>query len=194
MVRVSHLIIRRCSTTLSHVLRLLDSFQDVRHAYIVSELLGMSLLDFLHSNHNVPFPRSHLQSFSKQLLSSTKCERSPRFPDLNSQDQSRPSQSECHTHRSQAGKYTVGRRRLQNGSSLSCTSLTTLDLSIYKLLQGSSAETRVLKSTRIRLIDFSSAVDGDRVHSGVSTTRHYRAPETVLGPFSRTVLTTYSFL
>ena len=40
---------------------------------------------------------------------------------------------------------------------------------------------RVVKSTDVRLIDFGSATFDDEHHSTVVSTRHYRAPEVILG-------------
>lgn len=42
---------------------------------------------------------------------------------------------------------------------------------------------RILHSTDIRLIDFGSATFEDEYHSTVVSTRHYRAPEIILGTF-----------
>ena len=39
----------------------------------------------------------------------------------------------------------------------------------------------MVKSTDIRLIDFGSATFDDEHHSTVVSTRHYRAPEVILG-------------
>lgn len=40
---------------------------------------------------------------------------------------------------------------------------------------------RILDSTEIRLIDFGSATFEEEYHSTVVSTRHYRAPEIILG-------------
>ena len=40
---------------------------------------------------------------------------------------------------------------------------------------------RVLRNADIRLIDFGSATFNDEYHSGIVSTRHYRAPEVILG-------------
>jgi dual-specificity kinase len=39
----------------------------------------------------------------------------------------------------------------------------------------------MLSSTDIRLIDFGSAIFEEEYHSTVVSTRHYRAPEIILG-------------
>ncbi|KAJ2686866.1 serine threonine protein kinase CMGC group, partial [Coemansia spiralis] len=43
-----------------------------------------------------------------------------------------------------------------------------------------SVKTRMLRSTKIRLIDFGSATFNNEYHSQVVSTRHYRAPEIIL--------------
>lgn len=44
-----------------------------------------------------------------------------------------------------------------------------------------ASQRRVLLNTEIRLIDFGSATFQDEYHSSVVSTRHYRAPEIILG-------------
>jgi dual-specificity kinase len=44
-----------------------------------------------------------------------------------------------------------------------------------------AAQRKVLLDTEIRLIDFGSATFQDEYHSSVVSTRHYRAPEIILG-------------
>lgn len=46
-----------------------------------------------------------------------------------------------------------------------------------------SRSKRILESTDIRLIDFGSATFETEYHSTVVSTRHYRAPEIILGAF-----------
>ncbi|KAG0165840.1 dual specificity protein kinase kns1 [Apophysomyces sp. BC1034] len=46
---------------------------------------------------------------------------------------------------------------------------------------GSHTKTRLLQNTDIRLIDFGSATFEQDYHSSVVSTRHYRAPEIILG-------------
>jgi CDC-like kinase len=42
-------------------------------------------------------------------------------------------------------------------------------------------DVRIVKNSEIRLIDFGSATFDDEHHSTVVSTRHYRAPEVILG-------------
>ena len=39
----------------------------------MTELLGMSVFDFLKGNSFIPFPGGHVQAFAKQLLESVAC-------------------------------------------------------------------------------------------------------------------------
>lgn len=47
---------------------------------------------------------------------------------------------------------------------------------------------RILDYTDIRLIDFGSATFEEEYHSSVVSTRHYRAPEIILGEFGESNL------
>lgn len=53
------------------------------------------------------------------------------------------------------------------------------DKTVKKVMQ--TVEIEIPKDTRIRLIDFGSALYGDRQHTHLVQTRHYRAPEVILG-------------
>ena len=59
-------MIRKC-------IHLQDCFDYRNHICIVTELLGMSVFDFLKGNNFVPFPPAHVQHFAKQLLESVAC-------------------------------------------------------------------------------------------------------------------------
>ena len=54
-------------------IHLRDCFDFRNHICIVTDLLGMSVFDFLKSNSFVPFPSSQIQSFARQLLTSVAC-------------------------------------------------------------------------------------------------------------------------
>lgn len=62
------------------------------------------------------------------------------------------------------------------------------DIYINKPLQRNAPlkPKRILESTDIRLIDFGSATFEQEYHSSVVSTRHYRAPEIILGKSSGT--------
>lgn len=54
-------------------IHLIETFDHRNHVCIVTELLGMCVYDFLKENDFHPFPRSHIQQFARQLLSSVAC-------------------------------------------------------------------------------------------------------------------------
>lgn len=129
------------------------------HICIVMDLLGQSVFDFLKGNNFVPFPNSHIQSFARQLFTSVAF-----LHDLNliHTDLKPENILLCS---SQYQTFTYNR-------SIPSASTTT---------QRSSSTRRVLLDTEIRLIDFGSATFQDEYHSSVVSTRHYRAPEIILG-------------
>ena len=48
-------------------------------------------------------------------------------------------------------------------------------------IQRGQRSKKILKNSEIRLIDFGSATFNDEYHSNLVSTRHYRAPEIILG-------------
>ncbi|KAI5465447.1 kinase-like domain-containing protein [Mariannaea sp. PMI_226] len=140
-------------------IHLRDCFDYRGHICIVMDLLDQSVFDFLKSNGFVPFPNSQIQSFARQLFTSVAF-----LHDLNL----------IHTD-------------LKPENILLCNS--TYQTFTYNRKIPSSSTTinrqatqrRVLLDTEIRLIDFGSATFQDEYHSSVVSTRHYRAPEIILG-------------
>jgi len=53
---------------------------------------------------------------------------------------------------------------------------------------------KMIKDTEVRLIDFGSATFDDEHHSTVVSTRHYRAPEVILGKIFLSFTFTYIFI
>ncbi|KDQ53202.1 hypothetical protein JAAARDRAFT_137486 [Jaapia argillacea MUCL 33604] len=134
-------------------IHLLHWFDHRNHICIVSELFGMCIYDFLKENDFAPFPRHHIQSFARQLLGSVAF------------------LHELHLIHTDLKPENI-----------------LLVLNDYKTVQvpipgkRTAARTkRILNSTDIRLIDFGSATFEEEYHSTVVSTRHYRAPEIILG-------------
>ncbi|KAI0543220.1 kinase-like domain-containing protein [Xylaria digitata] len=140
-------------------IHLRDCFDFRGHICIVMDLLGSSVFDFLKSNNFVPFPNSQIQSFARQLLTSVAF-----LHDLNL----------IHTD-------------LKPENILLCDSAYqtfTYNRRIPSSTNGTNRQAtqrKVLLDTEIRLIDFGSATFDDEYHSSVVSTRHYRAPEIILG-------------
>ncbi|KAK7454475.1 serine threonine protein kinase CMGC group [Stygiomarasmius scandens] len=135
-------------------IHLLNWFDHRNHICLVSELFGMCVYDFLKENDFAPFPRQQIQSFARQLLGSV-----------------------AFLHR----------------ESLIHTDLKPENILLvhndYKVVHvpvpgkrnATPRTKRILQSTDIRLIDFGSATFEKEYHSQVVSTRHYRAPEIILG-------------
>lgn len=140
-------------------IQLRDCFDWRGHICIVTPLLGLSVFDFLKSGGFVPFPGSHIQAFALQLL------RSIAFlHDLNLiHTDLKPENILLLNHNYQTFTYN---RNIPSSSTLNARS---------------AKFRRVLLSPQINLIDFGSATFDDEYHSSVVSTRHYRAPEIILG-------------
>ncbi|KAK7205418.1 dual specificity tyrosine-phosphorylation-regulated kinase 3 [Myxozyma melibiosi] len=130
-------------------IHLRDCFDYRNHICIVTDLLSISVFDFLKSNEFAPFPSSHIQKFAKQLLTSVAF-----LHELNL----------IHTD-------------------LKPENILLVDNSYHSVPYGKSGTEfrKVLNNTDIHLIDFGSATFQDEYHSSVVSTRHYRAPEIILG-------------
>ncbi|KAH9945287.1 CMGC/CLK protein kinase [Epithele typhae] len=135
-------------------IHLLAWFDHRNHICLVSELLGMCVYDFLKENDFAPFPRQHIQAFARQLLGSVAF------------------LHELHLIHTDLKPENI---LLVNNSSDAIEIPSSSKRSAPKRVK------RILQSTDIRLIDFGSATFEEEYHSSVVSTRHYRAPEIILG-------------
>ncbi|KAI1810715.1 kinase-like domain-containing protein [Poronia punctata] len=140
-------------------IHLRDCFDFRGHICIVMDLLGSSVFDFLKNNNFVPFPNSQIQSFARQLLTSVAF-----LHDLNLiHTDLKPENILLCDNAYQTFTYNRRIPSSANGQNRQAT------------------QRKVLLDTEIRLIDFGSATFDDEYHSSVVSTRHYRAPEIILG-------------
>ncbi|KAF4511465.1 hypothetical protein G6O67_003261 [Ophiocordyceps sinensis] len=140
-------------------IHLRDCFDYRGHICIVMDLLGQSVFDFLKGNSFVPFPNSQIQSFARQLFTSVAF-----LHDLNLiHTDLKPENILLWDNSYQTFTYN---RKIPSSSST---------------ISRQATQRRVLLDTEIRLIDFGSATFQDEYHSSVVSTRHYRAPEIILG-------------
>ncbi|KAH7443259.1 hypothetical protein KP509_02G027500 [Ceratopteris richardii] len=130
-------------------------FEYEDHICIVFEKLGPSLYDFLKTNSDRPFTFKLVREFARQILESVAYMHNLKYihTDLKPENVLLTS-SECR-------KFVV------------------------PVLEGSSKrlkELRVPRCSRVKLIDFGSATSyKQRSASSIVSTRHYRAPEVILG-------------
>lgn len=127
-----------------------DCFDYRNHVCIVTELLNISIFDFLKSNSFAPFPHAHIIDFASQLF-----------------------QSVAFLH-----KLDLIHTDLKPENILLVDNAS--QLRPYESRTG-TRNRRVLYTSELRLIDFGSATFQDEYHSNVVSTRHYRAPEIILG-------------
>lgn len=151
-LRVLTMLKKHDPTNKFQCIHLRECFDYRNHICIVTDLLKISLYDFMEKNQFLPFPGSHIQAIAKQLL------RSVAFlHDLNL----------IHTD-------------------LKPENILIKDASYCKkpyerIEDGESFYRKILKDPKIYTIDFGSAIFQDEYHSSIISTRHYRAPEIILG-------------
>lgn len=140
-------------------IHLFECFDFRGHICIVMDLLGQSIFDFLKGNSFVPFPNSQIQNFARQLFTSVAFLHDLQLihTDL------KPENILLVDANYQTFTYN---RKIPSSSTI---------------IARQASQRKVLLDTEIRLIDFGSATFQDEYHSSVVSTRHYRAPEIILG-------------
>ncbi|CAD6918481.1 unnamed protein product [Tilletia controversa] len=139
-------------------IHLVEHFTYRNHVCIVTELLGKSVFDFLKENDFAPFPSMHIWSFAKQLLKSV-----------------------AFLHRLGLVHTDLKPENILLVSSEHTTIRTNAATGGGSAARRQPKIRNMLRSTEIRLIDFGSATFDHEYHSAVVSTRHYRAPEIILG-------------
>ncbi|KAG2017868.1 CMGC/MAPK protein kinase [Coprinopsis cinerea AmutBmut pab1-1] len=153
-VRVLQKLKERDPLNRNKCIHLLHWFDHRNHICLVSELLGMCVYDFLKENDFAPFPRHHIQDFARQLFGSVAFLHELRL---------------IHTDLKPENILLVH------------NDYRTINVPIPGKRNGATKPKKILNSTEIRLIDFGSATFESEYHSTVVCTRHYRAPEIILG-------------
>lgn len=153
----------------NHCIHLRECFDFRGHICIVTDLLKISLYDFMESNKFIPYPGSHIQAISKQLIRSV-----TYFHDLNLiHTDLKPENILLHDDSYQ-------RKQLRSNTIIS--SYTNLNVGNDKRRPDKPPKyLKILNNPLIQIIDFGSAIFDDEYHSSIVSTRHYRAPEIVLG-------------
>ncbi|KAF3778454.1 Serine/threonine-protein kinase [Nymphaea thermarum] len=136
-----------------HCVRIRNWFDYRNHICIVCEKLGPSLFDFLRRNKYSPFPVDLVREFGRQLLESVAYIHDLRL---------------IHTDLKPENILLVSSEYVK----LPCRKRNSQGEMHFKYLPKSSA---------IKLIDFGSTTFENEAHSSVVSTRHYRAPEVILG-------------
>ncbi|KAK9273400.1 hypothetical protein L1049_018210 [Liquidambar formosana] len=137
----------------SRCVQIRNWFDYRNHICIVFEKLGPSLFDFLKRNKYCPFPVDLVREFGRQLLESV-----AYMHDLHL----------IHTD--------------LKPENILLASSEYVKLPGCKRISSDETHSRCLpKSSAIKLIDFGSTAFDNQIHSSIVSTRHYRAPEVILG-------------
>lgn len=151
----------------------------------------MCVYDFLKENDFAPFPRHHIQSFARQLLGSVACESETLFI-INSRSYHALVIHDLHLIHTDLkpenillvhNDYRTVNIPIQGKVSRFTYTLNPPidDILFYFPQRNATKAKKILHSTDIQLIDFGSATFEHEYHSTVVCTRHYRAPEIILG-------------
>lgn len=151
-LRVLTMLKKHDPTNKFQCIHLRECFDYRDHICIVTDLLKISLYDFMEKNSFLPFPGSHIQAMVKQLLRSVAFMHDLKL---------------IHTD-------------------LKPENILIKDASYrkkpyHKPEDGRTYYRKILKDPKIYTIDFGSAIFQDEYHSSIISTRHYRAPEIILG-------------
>ncbi|KAE8675825.1 Serine/threonine-protein kinase AFC1 [Hibiscus syriacus] len=137
----------------SHFVQIRNWFDYHNHICIVFERLGPSLFDFPKGNKYCPFPVDLVREFGRQLLESVAYMHDSRL---------------IHTDLKPENILLVSSEYVK----LPDRKRSFSDETHFRCLPKSSA---------IKLIDFGSTAFYNQNHSSIVSTRHYRAPEIILG-------------
>ncbi|KAF9199179.1 dual specificity protein kinase kns1 [Haplosporangium sp. Z 27] len=167
-------------------LHLKRCFEYRNHVCMVFELLGQSIYDWLKDNSFCPFPPNQIQHFARQLFSSVSCREriTGAFIIIEHNNPLNPLKDHTHTrYYTNSGMalilvYSTILRLIHTDLKPENILLANGD---YRQTTYKSKPRRVLLDPEIRLIDFGSATFQNEHHSTVVSTRHYRAPEIILG-------------
>ncbi|KAK7410347.1 hypothetical protein VNO78_01061 [Psophocarpus tetragonolobus] len=137
----------------SRCVQIRNWFDYRNHICIVFEKLGPSLFDFLKRNKYCPFPVDLVREFGRQLLESVAYMHELRL---------------IHTDLKPENILLVSSEYVK--------------LPSHKRVSSDEMQFRCLpKSSAIKVIDFGSTAYDNQNHSSIVSTRHYRAPEIILG-------------
>ncbi|KAH1252985.1 Serine/threonine-protein kinase AFC3 [Glycine max] len=146
------------------------------HVCIVFERLGPSLFDFLKRNKYCPFPVDLVREFGRQLLESVACLGiilglqfifHVSFLSLLLPKQAMAFPLACFLCPGMQYSVIIYLRKM---------------IGLVQRVSSDETQFRCLpKSSAIKLIDFGSTTYDNQNHSSIVSTRHYRAPEIILG-------------
>jgi dual-specificity kinase len=177
---------------LNHCIHLRECFDFRGHICIVTDLLKISLYDFLENNKFIPFPGSHIQAISKQLIRSVTFLHDLNLIHTDLKPENILLHEDSFVKKSLTSSTLISAFVHLSSSSTSTNSSSSSSCTINNTTVKTSSipptpqvkiprYSKVLHEPLIHIIDFGSAIFNDEYHSSIVSTRHYRAPEIVLG-------------
>ncbi|KAG0669307.1 dual specificity protein kinase kns1 [Maudiozyma exigua] len=162
-LRVLNTIAQNDITGTFQCLLLLDYFDYKNHICLITNLHGKSIYDFMCSNGIGRFPGSHIQAIARQLIRSI-----------------------CFLHDLNIIHTDIKPENIllcddQNFIQYQLPEKIVKKLSPRRRNASNNGIRKILQNPEIKIIDFGSAIFYDEYHPPIISTRHYRAPEIVLG-------------
>ena len=162
-LRVLNTIANTDTTGTYQCLMLQDCFDYKNHICLVTTLHGKSVYDFMCANAIGRFPGSQIQAIARQVIRSIAFLHDMEIihTDIKPENILLCDDTEfAQYHLPQAQVATLSKRRK---------------------LASNNGVRKVLRNPEVKIIDFGSAVFYNEYHPPIISTRHYRAPEIVLG-------------
>lgn len=181
---------------------MLEWFEYHGHVCIVFELLGLSTYDFIKENGFLPFRLDHIRQMAYQICKSVNCERVSFFALVVKISFAEFANAVCclavlhlnkltHTDLKPENILFVKSDYVEeyNPKLVCCCPCPPIpQLSPGFIWSPTSdrvsfqrCDERTLKDPDVKVVDFGSATYDDEYHSTLVSTRHYRAPEVILG-------------
>ena len=155
-----------------HCIRLKESFEHEGHACLMFDMYGLSLFDFMKKNHYKPFSLALVQKFAKQLIKAVAFmhELKMTHTDLKPENVLLEAPGYVRVVSGDVNNANNNATNMATAAAVATTTTTT-----------SACTIKVPVTSAIKLIDFGSTTLEDQYHSTIVSTRHYRAPEIILG-------------
>ena len=155
-----------------HCIRLKESFEHEGHACLMFDMYGLSLFDFMKKNHYKPFSLALVQKFAKQLIKAVAFMHELKMTHTDLKPENVLLEAPGYV-RVVSGDVNNANNNAANAATAAAVATTTTTTSACTI--------KVPVTSAIKLIDFGSTTLEDQYHSTIVSTRHYRAPEIILG-------------
>ena len=154
-----------------HCIRLKESFEHEGHACLMFDMYGLSLFDFMKKNHYKPFSLALVQKFAKQLIKAVAFMHELKMTHTDLKPENVLLEAPGYV-RVVSGDVNANNNATNAATAAAVATTTTTT---------SACTIKVPVTSAIKLIDFGSTTLEDQYHSTIVSTRHYRAPEIILG-------------